>query len=185
MYTSSGHRPDEQFSPACSFVPSVNIRWVLWFRNVSFCRRWACLVYNGWSVLRSVCWVEMLLRAQSGGMIALHCSTEHFLSENTVLLSSLTIKYEAKVPLGPCSKTASHSFKQSIEVVTQAASDWEGWSIPWLRRRAQSTSMNHFLSDLREIIEFRSTSLALVKLVEYWSSRKWHCLTSSIDSTSE
>ena len=63
------------------------------------------------------------LRAQSGGMIALHCSTEHFLSENTVLLSSLTIRYEAKVPLGPCSKAASHSFEQSIEVVIQAASD--------------------------------------------------------------
>lgn len=58
MYTSSGHRPDEQFSPACSFVPSVNIRWVLWFRNVSFCRRWAYLV-QWMSVLRSVCWVEM------------------------------------------------------------------------------------------------------------------------------
>ena len=45
------------------------------------------------------------------------------LGENTVLLSSLTKKYEAKVPLGPCSKTASHSFEQSIEVVIQAASD--------------------------------------------------------------
>ena len=44
------------------------------------------------------------------------------LGENTVLLSSLT-KYEAKVPLGPCSKAASHSFEQSIEVVIQAASD--------------------------------------------------------------
>lgn len=53
------------------------------------------------SVLRLVCWVKKYtLRAWSGRMVVSHCSTKHFLSANTVLLSSLRIDSEVKVAQG-------------------------------------------------------------------------------------
>ena len=132
---------------------------------------------------RSVCWAKKCSqRAQSGGTTKLHGSTGHFLSAKTVLHNSLSTESEATVPPGPRSRAASHTFIHPTEPATCATIDWEGWSLAWFSWRVRSIWITRFLRDLIQIVGL--VRISLVKFEEYGSSRRRHCLTSEMDSTS-